>query len=413
MKKRVVVTGLGMVSPVGTGKEVFWESLVAGKSGIVPITRFDASGISTRIAGEVRDFDPLNYLDKKEARRMDRITQFACAGAQIALDDAGVKAEDLDPERVAVLFGSGVGGIETLEEQARTLINKGPGRISPFFVPMMIANMPGAQVAINHGFKGPNITSVTACASSTNSVGEAFRMIQNGDADVAVTGGAEAPIIELAMAGFCSMKAMSTRNEEPAKASRPFDKDRDGFVMGEGSAVLILESLEHALARGARIYAELAGYGVTCDAYHMTATDPEGVGAAKAMELAVKDAGMGLDDIHYINAHGTSTPIGDVSETKAIKKLFGDAAHKIAISSTKSMTGHLLGAAGGIEIIACIMAIQNSIIPPTINYETPDPECDLNYVPNKAIEQKVDVAMSNSFGFGGHNATLIVKKYEA
>ncbi len=412
MKRRVVITGMGMITSVGTGKEEFWNNLVSGKSGIVPITRFDASELTTRIAGEVRDFDPLNYLDKKEARRMDRYTHFACAGSRLALEDAGLVSENLDPDRVGVYIGSGVGGIDTLEEQARTLINKGPNRVSPFFVPMMIANMAGAHVAINNGFKGPNLTTVSACASSTNSVGEAFRLVRDGYADIMVTGGTEAPIISLAMAGFCALKALSTRNEEPEKASRPFDKERDGFVMGEGSGILILESLDHARARGAHIYAEVAGYGATCDAYHMTASDPEGVGAAKAMELAIKDAGLLVEDVSYINAHGTSTPVGDASETIAIKRLFGEHASKIAVSSTKSMTGHLLGAAGGIELIACALAIQNGVIPPTINYEHPDEACDLDYVPNKAVQRDVNVAISNSFGFGGHNATVVVKKFE-
>lgn len=403
---------MGVVSPIGIGKAAFWESLISGKSGIVPITRFDASELVTRIAGEVRDFDPLNYLDKREARRMDRYTHYAVAGTHLALEDAGLKPEELDRERVGVIIGSGVGGIETVEEQARVLIAKGPGRISPLFVPMMIANMAGAQVAIHYGFKGPNLTTVTACASSTNSAGEAFRLIQNGEADIIVTGGTEAPIIPLAMAGFCAMKAMSTRNDEPTKASRPFDKERDGFVMGEGSGIIIFESLEHAKARGARIYAEVAGYGVTCDAYHITATDPEGIGPSRAMEKSIKDAGLTPRDVDYINAHGTSTPIGDISETIAIKKIFEDHAREVAISSTKSMTGHLLGAAGGIETIACALVIQNGIIPPTINYEFPDPDCDLNYVPNKAINREVNVAMSNSFGFGGHNATIVLKRFE-
>jgi 3-oxoacyl-[acyl-carrier-protein] synthase II len=403
---------MGVVSPIGIGKAAFWESLISGKSGIVPITRFDASELVTRIAGEVRDFDPLNYLDKREARRMDRYTHYAVAGTHLALEDAGLIPEELNRERVGVIIGSGVGGIETVEEQARVLIAKGPGRISPFFVPMMIANMAGAQVAIHYGFKGPNLTTVTACASSTNSAGEAFRLIQNGEADIIVTGGTEAPIIPLAMAGFCAMKAMSTRNDEPTKASRPFDKERDGFVMGEGSGILIFESLEHAKARGARIYAEVAGYGVTCDAYHITATDPEGIGPSRAMEKAIKDAGLTPRDVDYINAHGTSTPIGDISETIAIKKIFEDHAREVAISSTKSMTGHLLGAAGGIETMACALVIQNGIIPPTINYEFPDPDCDLNYVPNKAINREVNVAMSNSFGFGGHNATIVLKRFE-
>lgn len=401
-----------MVTPVGTGKEVFWNSLISGKSGIVPIARFDASELATRIAGEVRDFDPLNYIDKKEARRMDRYTQFACAATRIALEDADLNPENMNRERVGVYIGSGVGGIETLEEQARVLIGKGPNRVSPFFVPMMIANMASAQVAISHGFKGPNVTTVSACASSTNSVGEAFRLIRDGYIDVMVTGGTEAPIIPLAMAGFCSMKAMSTRNDEPEKASRPFDTERDGFVMGEGSGILVLESLEHAEARGAHIYAEVIGYGVTCDAYHITATDPEGTGAARAMKIAIEDAGLNVSDVDYINAHGTSTPIGDKGETSAIKSLFGDYASKLAVSSTKSMTGHLLGAAGGIELIACALTIQKGVIPPTINYDHPDPECDLDYVPNKAVPRDVRVAISNSFGFGGHNATVALKRFE-
>lgn len=412
LKKRVVITGIGALTPVGTGKEVFWDALVSGKSGIVPITRFDASDIPTRIAGEISDFDPLTYIDKKDARRMDRYTQFACAATQMALEDAGLKTDNINPERVGVIIGSGVGGIETVEEQAKVLINKGPNRISPVFVPMMIANIAGAQIAIMYGFKGANLTTVSACASSTNSAGEALRLIQNGDVDVAVTGGSEAPIITLAMAGFCSMKAMSTRNESPEKASRPFDRDRDGFVMGEGAGIMIFESLEHALNRGAHIYAEVAGYGVTCDAYHITATDPEGIGAARAMEMAIRDAGLSPENVDYINAHGTSTTIGDISETLAIKRLFGNYASKLNISSTKSMTGHLLGAAGGIETIICALAIERGVIPPTINYDTPDPECDLNYVPNKSIRKEVNVAMSNSFGFGGHNATIVLKNYE-
>lgn len=412
MKKRVVITGLGLVTPIGLGKEAFWTSLVNGKSGIVAISRFDASELATKIAGEVRDFDPLDYLEKKEARRMDRYTHFACAATQMALEDAGLTPEGLASETVGVIIGSGVGGIETVEDQARVLFTKGPSRVSPFFVPMMIANIAGAQIAINFGFKGPNLTTVTACASSTNSIGEAFRLIQNGEIEVMVTGGTEAPVIPLAMAGFCAMRAMSTRNDTPDKASRPFDAERDGFVMGEGAGIFIIESLEHAQARGAHIYAEVAGYGVTCDAYHITATDPDGAGAAKAMEMSIKDAGLNPEDVDYINAHGTSTPIGDISETKAVKSLFGSYAGKLAISSTKSMTGHLLGAAGGIETIACALAIERGEIPPTINYENPDPECDLNYVPNKSIHKEVNVAMSNSFGFGGHNATVLVKKYQ-
>ncbi len=411
MKKRAVITGLGIITPLGTGKEPFWQALINGRSGIGPVTRFDAGDFPTRIAGEVKDFEPLDYLDKKEARRMDRYTHFAIAATQMALADAGLKPEGLKSETVGVILGSGVGGIETVEEQAKVLFTKGPNRISPFFVPMMIVNIAGAQIAIQYGFKGPNLTTVSACASSTNSIGEAFRLIQNGELEITVTGGSEAPIIPLAMAGFCAMKAMSTRNEAPEKASRPFDRERDGFVMGEGAGIVILESLEHAQARGAYIYAEVAGYGVTCDAYHITASDPEGSGPAKAMELAVKDAGLAPEDVDYINAHGTSTSIGDVSETLAVKRLFGSSAAKVAISSTKSMTGHLLGGAGGVETIICALAIESGEIPPTINYENPDPACDLNYVPNKAVRREIQVAMSNSFGFGGHNATIVLKKF--
>ncbi|KNZ69605.1 3-oxoacyl-(acyl-carrier-protein) synthase 2 [Thermincola ferriacetica] len=412
MVKKVVVTGLGVVSPVGTGVDKFWQSLLEGKSGINRITRFDASDLATQIAGEVKDFDPLDFLDKKEVRRMDRYTHYGMAAAKMAIEDAGLDPEKLDKDRVGVLLGSGVGGIETVEEQARILMAKGPGRISPFFVPMMIANICGAYIAINYGFRGPNTTTVTACASASNAIGEAMRLIKNGECDVVITGGAEAPIIPLAMAGFCSMKAMSTRNEEPEKASRPFDKERDGFVMGEGAGVLILESLEHAQKRGAKIYAELSGYGVTCDAYHITAPDPDGIGAARAMELAMREAGVEPEDVQYINAHGTSTPLGDIGETKAIKKVFGEHAYKLAVSSTKSMTGHLLGAAGGIEAAICILAIQKGQVPPTINLENPDPECDLDYVPNKAKEMEVRVALSNSFGFGGHNGTILFNKFE-
>lgn len=411
MKKRVVVTGVGVISPVGTGKEKFWQSLIEGKSGIGLINRFDASELPTRIAGEVKDFDPHDFIDKKEARRMDRFTQLAMAAADMAMEDAGLQADKIAPFRAGVILGSGVGGIETIEEQAIVMQTKGPGRITPFFVPMMIANIAGANIAIKFGLRGPNITAVTACASSTNSVGDAFRIIQRGEADVMVTGGSEAPVIKLAMAGFCSMKAMSTRNEEPQKASRPFDSGRDGFVMGEGAGILILESLEHAQARGAKIYAEIGGYGMTCDAYHIVAPDPEGMGAAMAMDFCLKDAGMKPQEIDYVNAHGTSTPPGDIAETKAVKKIFGEHAPKMAVSSTKSMTGHLLGAAGGVEAIICALSIERGIIPPTINMEEPDPECDLDYVPNKAVKREVDAAISNSFGFGGHNATILLRRF--
>lgn len=343
---------------------------------------------------------------------MDRNTQFAVAATSMAINDAGLDLEKEDRERIGVIFGSGIGGIQTLEEQARVLVEKGPGRISPFFVPMMIPNMAAGQIAISFGLKGPNFTTVTACASSNNAIGEAFRILQRGEADVIVSGGSEAPATELSMGGFCAIKAMSTRNDEPQKASRPFDRDRDGFVLGEGSGVLILETLEHALNRGANIYAELSGYGSTCDAYHMTAPDPVGAGAARAIKLAIQDAGLKPADISYINAHGTSTGKGDIGETLAIKSVFGEDARKVAISSTKSMTGHLLGAAGGIEAIASILAVKNDIVPPTINLENPDPECDLDYVPNKARKMTVNVAISDSFGFGGHNAVVLFKKYQ-
>ncbi len=411
MQKRVVVTGLGIISPVGTGLEQFWTSLTGGVSGIRRITRFDATNFSTQIAGEVVDFDPAEYMDKKEARRMDRFTQFAVAASGMAIEDANLDLETADRDRIGVILGSGIGGIETLENQARVLAEKGPSRVSPIFVPMIISNMGAGQVAISYGLRGPNSTSVSACASSSNAIGDAFKMLQWGYADVMVTGGMEAPITPLAMAGFCTMKAMSSRNEEPEKASSPFDARRDGFVAGEGAAILILESLEHAQKRGARIYAEIVGYGSSCDAYHMVAPDPEGNGAVNSMKAALKDAGAAPESVDYINAHATSTPLGDKAETLAIKKLFGEHAPKIAVSSTKSMTGHLLGAAGGLEAIASILAIQRGVIPPTINYEQPDPDCDLDFVPNVARKAKVRFALSNSFGFGGHNATLAFKEY--
>lgn len=411
MRERVVVTGMGVVSPVGTGLEAFWSALVAGRSGIGPITRFDASEFATRIAGEVRDFDPTRYLDKKEARRMDRFTQFAVAAAGMALEDAGLGTDGLDRDRVAVILGCGIGGIETLEDQARVLVNRGPGRISPFFVPMMIPNMAAGQIAITFGFRGPNVTTVTACASGANAIGDAFKMIQRGQVDVAVTGGTEAPITPLSVAGFCAMKALSTRNDEPERACRPFDAGRDGFVMSEGAAVLVLEGLSHARRRGARIYAEVLGYGSSCDAYHITAPDPEGAGAALAMAAALADAGLGPQDIDYINAHGTSTPLNDRLESLAIKQVFGPRAYEIPVSSTKSMIGHLLGAAGAIEAVATILTMVRGVIPPTINYEEPDPECDLDYVPNVARPARVDRALSNSLGFGGHNVTLVFGRY--
>ncbi len=412
MNRRVVVTGLGAVTPVGIGKEEYWKALLAGKSGIERITRFDPSDYSTQIAGEVKDFDPAQYIDKKEAKRMDRFTQFAIAATKMAFDDAGINLEQEDRTRIGTVIGTGIGGMDTLHDQYKLLFEKGPGRISPFFVPMMIANMAAGQTSITFGLQGPNTCVVTACATGTNSIGDAFKIVQRGDADVMVAGGTEAAISPAAVAGFSSMKAMSTHNEEPQKASRPFEKDRSGFIMGEGSGIVILESLEHALARGARIYAEISGYGYNADAYHITAPAPEGVQAARCMAMAIKDAGLEPAAVDYINAHGTSTPLNDKNETLAIKSLFGEHAYKMAVSSIKSMTGHLLGAAGGIECIASALTIANNIIPPTINYDTPDPELDLDYVPNKAREQIVNVALSNSFGFGGHNATILLRKYK-
>lgn len=412
MAQRVVITGIGAITPLGLGVEKFWQGLLAGTSGIKRVTRFDPEPYPTQIAGEIQDFNPTDYIDRKEARRMDRFTQFAVAGAKAAIEDANLNLEEEDLDRAAVVIGSGIGGMETFEEQANVLINKGPNRVSPFLVPMMIANMAAGQVAIRFGLRGPNVTTVSACASSANAVGEAFELIKRGGADIVITGGTEAPITKLGFAGFCAAKAMSTNNEDPQKASRPFDSGRDGFVMGEGSGILVFETLEHAKKRGAKIYAEVVGYGATDDAYHITAPDPVGKGAAKSMEVAIRSAGLKPEDVDYINAHGTSTPLGDTGETLAIKTVFGEHAYKLAISSTKSMTGHLLGAAGGIETIICALAIRDGKVPPTINYETPDPECDLDYVPNKYREMPIKVAMTNSFGFGGHNATVVLKKYE-
>jgi len=411
VKKRVVITGMGAITPIGIGTDAFWQSLVAGVSGITRITRFDVSEYSTQIGGEVKGFEPGAYMDKKDARRIDRFIQFALACSHMAFRDSGINLEQEDRSRIGTIIGTGIGGMETLHDQYKTLFDKGPNRISPFFVPMMIANMASGLTSITFGLQGPCTCVVTACATGTNSIGEAFKTIQRGDADVMVAGGTEASLSPAALAGFASMKAMSTNNNEPEKASRPFDRDRDGFIMGEGSGVVILESLEHALARGARIYAEVAGYGANADAYHITAPAPEGSQAAKCMALAIKDAGLAPTDVDYVNAHGTSTPLNDKNETLAIKTLFGDHAYKLAISSTKSMTGHLLGASGGIECIASALSVYNDMVHPTINYENPDPELDLDYVPGQARKMAVNVAISNSFGFGGHNATLLVKKY--
>ena len=411
MKTRVVVTGIGVLSPVGIGIEAFWQSLINGKSGLGPVTQFDASQLATRIAGEVKDFDPLQYLDKKEARRMDRYTQFALSAAKMAVEDAALDLDKLDRLRVGVVLGTGIGGTKTFEDQHQVLLERGPNRVSPFFVPMMIANIAAGQISIMLDAHGPNYTVVSACASATNAIGEAFKVIQRGDADVVITGGTEAAVTATSMAGFCAMKAMSTRNDDPQGASRPFDKDRDGFVLSEGAGILVLESLEHAQARGAKIYGEMAGYGCTADAYHITAPAPDGTHAARAMALALKDGDLETEEVDYINAHGTSTDLNDKLETMAIKQVFGKRAGQIPISSTKSMTGHLLGAAGAIEAIICLLTINSGIIPPTINYETPDPECDLDYVPNQARQAQVKVALSNSFGFGGHNATIVVKAF--
>lgn len=409
--QRVVVTGMGVVSALGQDLDTFWGNLIEGNSGVSMIENFDISEYPTKIAAEVKNWDPEQYVERKDARKMDRFVQFAVAASLSALKDANLNVAETDADRVGVIVGSGIGGLTTWEEQHRQLVEKGPKRVSPFFIPMMIANMASGQISILTGAKGPNSTAVTACATGTNSIGDSFKMIQRGDADVMICGGAEATISPMGVAGFCSMRAMSVRNDEPTKASRPFDVDRDGFVMGEGSGVLILESLEHAQQRGARIYGEVIGYGMSGDAHHMTDPDPEG--AARCMKRALRDAGIQPSEVDYINAHGTSTPVGDKSETKAIKTAFGDAAYKLAVSSTKSMTGHLLGAAGGVEAIASVLAITNGIIPPTINIENQDPECDLDYVPNVARQAEVNIAMSNSFGFGGHNATIIMKKYEA
>ncbi len=410
MHKRVVITGMGAVTPLGNDIDTFWQNIKNGVSGIRPITRFDTERFETRIAGEVSGFDPADYMDKKEAKRMDRFTQYAVAATAMAIKDSGLDTEKVDPSRFGVILGTGIGGIETLENQTDVLIEKGPGRISPFLVPMMIGNIAAGHISIIYKAKGINSTIVTACASGTTAIGEAFRAIKYGKADVVITGGSEAPITPLSISGFNAMKALSTRNDDPKGACRPFDMDRDGFVMGEGAGILILESYDHAVKRGAPILAELVGYGLTADAYHITAPAPEGEGGARAMQEALDDAGMQPEEIAYINAHGTSTPYNDKFETAAIKSVFKGHAYKMAVSSTKSMTGHLLGAAGAVEAIVCVKAVNEGFLPPTINYTTRDPECDLDYVPNTGRKAEVYAAMSNSFGFGGQNACIIVKK---
>ena len=410
-KRRVVVTGIGAVSPLGNDAHTTWENVIAGKSGIGPLTRLNADDFPAKVAGELKDFDIEKYVDRKEARKMDRFTHYAIAASVMAVEDAKLEINDTNATRVGVWIGSGIGGLETLETQHEIFLNRGHKRVSPFFVPMMIPDMAAGQVSIKIGAKGINSCTVTACATGTNSIGDAFKVIQRGDADVMVTGGTEAPITKMAVAGFCANTALTT-NPDPNTACRPFDANRDGFVLSEGAGIVVLEELEHALNRGATIYAEIAGYGATGDAYHITAPAPGGEGGARAMKMAIDDAGLTPEDIQYINAHGTSTPYNDKYETAAIKEVFGDYAYKVAVSSTKSMTGHLLGAAGGIEAIFTALAIRDGIIPPTIHIETPDPECDLDYVPNEARKADVKAAISNSLGFGGHNATILFKKYE-
>ncbi|NLH27510.1 MAG: beta-ketoacyl-ACP synthase II [Syntrophomonadaceae bacterium] len=411
-KRRVVITGLGVISPLGNDKAAFWDNLIKGNSGIAHIEHFDVSDYPTKIAAQVRDFNPLDYISRKDARRMDRFVQFACAAARQAIEDSELKINEENAERIGVWIGTGIGGLETNEKQHEILLAKGPSQISPFLIPMMISNMASGQVSIMLGAQGPNGCTVTACAAGTQSIGDAFRIIQNGDADLMITGGSEACITPMALAGFCAMKALSTRNQDPKRASRPFDTERDGFVMGEGAGIVILEELNHAQERGAKVYAELIGYGAAGDGYHIVQPDPEGRGAAQAFALALKNARVDPQQVDYINAHGTSTEINDVMETKAIKRVFGDHAYRLAVISTKSMTGHLLGAAGAVEFIATALSCRYDMIPPTINLNNPDPECDLDYVPNTAREKIVNIALSDSLGFGGHNAVLVLKKFD-
>jgi len=412
MKRRVVITGLGMVTPLGTGVEKNWEALCAGKSGIKRIEKFDVSPFPSQIAGEVRDFKSEDFMDKQQVRRFDVFIHYAVASARMALGNSGLAITDKNRDRIGCLTGSGLGGLAMLEHFHKVLLEQGPRRISPFFIPGIIANMAPGQIAIEFGAKGPNLSIETACAASCHAIGESFRLIQEGKADAMITGGSEAVVTPLALGGFCAMRALSTRNEEPEKASRPFELNRDGFVMAEGAGILILEEMNQALERGAHIYAEVAGYGMSADAYHISAPDPDGGGAILCMRNALEDGGLAAGDIDYINAHGTSTKLNDDSETKAIKAVFGEHAYKMAVSSTKSMTGHLLGGAGGVEAIYTALSIKHGIMPPTINYEMPDPECDLDFVPNVARKARVRAAMSNSFGFGGTNASLIFKTFE-
>jgi len=412
MKRRVVVTGMGAVTPVGNDVATMWRSLVEGRSGAAPITHFDASTFDVRFACEVKGFDPLDYMDRKEAKRADQFTHYAVAAAKQAMDNAGFSnGNGYDPDNMGVIIGSGIGGLKIFEEQHDVYRQRGPSKISPFFIPMFISDIAAGIVSMQFGAKGPNYATVSACATSAHAIGDAYRTIQYGDADVMITGGAEATVTPMAVGGFSNMKALSERNDSPETASRPFDATRDGFVMGEGGAVVILEELEHAKKRGAKIYSEVVGYGATGDAYHLTAPAPNGEGAQRAMKRALKDAGIGPADVQYINAHGTSTPANDLNETAAIKAVFGEHAMGVNVSSTKSATGHMLGAAGAVELVIGTLAINESLIPPTINYRTPDPECDLNYTPNEAVKRDVTTVLSNSFGFGGHNTTLAIRRY--
>ncbi|HHW21091.1 beta-ketoacyl-ACP synthase II [Thermodesulfovibrio thiophilus] len=410
-KRRVVVTGMGMVSPLGLDLMSSWKAVIEGKSGVGYITHFDASDYSVRIAAEVKGFDPSNYIELKEVKKMDRFIHFAVAATHMAFEDSMLKITPENAERTGIVIGSGMGGLPAIEYYHRILLEKGWKRVSPFFIPMVIVNLAAGQISIRYGIKGPTLAVTTACATGNHSIGEAFRMIQYGDADVIIAGGAEAVITPMAIAGFAVMRALSTRNDEPEKASRPFDLNRDGFVMGEGAGIIILEELEHAIKRGAKIYAELVGYGMSSDAYHITAPAPAGTGGASCMKMALNDAGISPEEVDYINAHGTGTKQGDELETQAIKTVFGEHAYKLSVSSTKSMTGHLLGAAGGVEAIFTILSIYEDIVPPTINLDNPDPECDLDYVPYKPRKKQVRYAMSNSFGFGGTNASLLFKKF--
>lgn len=409
-KRRVVITGIGVITPVGNNKEAFWKAICQGKNGIYKITAFDTTGFTSQMAGEVKDFNPAKFLSSKDIKRTDRFVQFAMVTSRQAIEDSGLDLDSVDRDRFGVVIGSGIGGMMTIEREHKVLLKKGPSRMSPFFIPMLIVNMASGKVSMDLGLKGPNTCVATACASGTHSIGDAFKMIQRSDADFMLCGGAEAAVAPLGFGGFCAARSLSTRNDEPGKASRPFDKERDGFVIGEGAGIVILEEYELAKARGAHIYAEIIGYAMSGDAYHMTAPDPEGKGAALCMSNCLKDAGLAPEEVDYINAHGTSTQLNDKIETKAIRDVFKKHAYKLAVSSTKSMIGHLLGAAGGVECAVCALTLENGIIPPTINYEVPDPECDLDYVPNKARKADVKIALSSSLGFGGHNCTIALRK---